>query len=113
MESKIPLSHNSSALTLNLMEVAGNEHNFSVAFVGGHMKASGIILEPSWLANAWILDHPYGSQIFNRIWNPAVFISQGAGSLSVIDLTFSKLPEKGAFRNFLSYRIDEPVLEGE
>ena len=75
------------------------------------MKAGGIILEPSWLVNAWMLDHPYGSQIFNRTWNPAVFISQGAGSLSVIDLTFSRHPENGAFRNFLSFRIDEPVVE--
>ena len=108
MESKKPLSYSTSALTLNLMEIAGNEKSFSVAFVGGQMEAGGIILEPSWLANAWMLDHPYGSQIFNHLWNPAVFISQGAGSLSVIDLTFSRNPEQGAFRNFLSYRIDEP-----
>ena len=108
MESKKPLPFNSSALTLNLMEVSGNENFFSVAFVGGQMEAGGIILEPSWLANAWMLDHPYGSQIFNLPWNPAVFISQGAGSLSVIDLTFSRNPEQGAFRNFLSYRIDKP-----
>jgi hypothetical protein len=108
MESKKPLSHKASALTLNLMEVAGNEKSFSAVLVGGQMKEGSIILDPSWLANAWMLDHPYGSKIFNRLWNPAVFISQGAGNLSVIDVKFSGHPEKGAFRNFLSYRIDEP-----
>ena len=108
MESKKPLSHKASALTLNLMEVAGNEKNFSAVLVGGQMKEGSIILDPSWLANAWMLDHPYGSNIFNRLWNPAVFISQGAGNLSVIDVKFSGQPEQGAFRNFLSYRIDEP-----
>jgi hypothetical protein len=108
MESKKPLLQKASALTLNLMEVAGNERNFSGVLVGGQMKEGSIILDPSWLANAWMLDHPYGSDIFNRRWNPAVFISQGEGSLSVIDVTFSRHPEKGAFRNFLSYRIDEP-----
>jgi hypothetical protein len=43
MESKKPLSYNTSALTLNLMEVAGNEKSFSAAFVGGQMKAGGIV----------------------------------------------------------------------
>ena len=111
MESKKPLFFRTSAWTLNLVEVAGNDRNFSVAVVGGQMKDGGFILDPSWLANAWMIDHPYGSDIYNRNWNPVVFISQGAGPLSVIDVKFVRHPGQGAFRNFLSYRIDEPEVE--
>ncbi len=64
------------------------------------MKVGGIILDPSWLANPWMLDHPCGGEIFNRLWNPAVFISQGVGDLSVIDVTFSRHPERGHLEIF-------------
>lgn len=75
MESNKMLLHKASGLTLNLMEVAGSERNFSGVLLGGQMKEGDIILDPSWLPNAWMLDHPYGSDIFNHRWNPAVFIS--------------------------------------
>ena len=111
IESNKPSLHKASALTLNLMEVAGSERKFSGVLLGGQMKEGSLVLEPSWLPNAWMLDHPYGSDIFNRQWNPAVFISQGAGRLSVIDVKFAGHLGQGAFRNFLSYRIDEPGAE--
>ena len=75
------------------------------------MKEGNIIFDPSWLPNAWILDHPYGDDIFSRQWNPAVFISQGAGRLSVLDVKFSRRLGHGALRNFLSYRIDKPEVK--
>ena len=111
MENKKPLFHQASGLTLNLIEVAGNEKIFSVVLLGGRMKEGKIIYDPSWLPNAWILDHPYGDDIFSRQWNPAVFISQGAGRLSVLDVKFSRRLGHGALRNFLSYRIDKPEVE--
>ena len=113
MENKEPLFHRASGLTLNLMEVAGSENFFSAVLLGGRMKKGNIIFDPSWLPNAWILDHPYGSDIFNRRWNPAVFISQGAGRLSVLDVKFSRRLGHGAVRNFMSYRIDKPGVEGK
>ena len=113
IENKELSFYQASGLTLNLVEVAGSENFFSVALLGGRMKEGNIIFDPSWLPNAWILDHPYGSDIFNRHWNPAVFISQGAGRLSVMDVKFSRRLGHGAVRNFLSYRIDKPEVEGK
>ena len=113
IENKELSFYQSSGLTLNLVEVAGSEKFFSAALLGGRMKEGNIIFDPSWLPNAWILDHPYGSDIFNRHWNPAVFISQGAGRLSVMDVKFSRRLGHGALRNFLSYRIDKPEVEGK
>ena len=113
IENKELSFYQASGLTLNLVEVAGSENFFSAALLGGRMKEGNIIFDPSWLPNAWILDHPYGSDIFNRHWNPAVFISQGAGRLSVMDVKFSRRLGHGALRNFLSYRIDKPEVEGK
>ncbi len=113
IENKELSFYQASGLTLNLVEVAGSEKIFSAALLGGRMKEGNIIFDPSWLPNAWILDHPYGSDIFNRHWNPAVFISQGAGRLSVMDVKFSRRLGHGALRNFLSYRIDKPEVEGK
>ena len=113
IENKGLSFYQASGLTLNLVEVAGSENFFSAALLGGRMKEGNIIFDPSWLPNAWILDHPYGSDIFNRHWNPAVFISQGAGRLSVMDVKFSRRLGHGALRNFLSYRIDKPEVEGK
>ena len=75
------------------------------------MKEGNIIFDPSWQPNAWIMDHPSGSNIFNRRWNPAVFISQGEGRLSVLDVKFSRRLGHGALRNFLSYRIEKPEVK--
>ena len=107
-ENREQLFHRASGLTLNLMEVAGSEKNFSAVLLGGQRKEGNIVFDPSWHPNAWILDHPYGSDIFNRRWNPAIFISQGVGRLSILDVKFSRRLGHGAVRNFLSYRIDKP-----
>ena len=111
IENKELSFYQASGLTLNLVEVAGSEKFFSAALLGGRMKEGNIIFDPSWLPNAWILDHPYGSDIFNRHWNPAVFISQGAGRLSVLDVKFPRRLGHGALRNFSSYRIEKPEVK--
>ena len=111
MRNNEPQLLKASGLTLSLVEIAGNDKNFSAAMLRGRMKKGDVDYDPSWRANAWTLDHPYGSDIFNRVWNPAVFISQGAGILSVIDVSFTRRLGSAALRNFLSYRIEEPKVE--
>ncbi|MBT3922741.1 MAG: hypothetical protein HOF21_09220 [Nitrospina sp.] len=111
MKNREPQLLKASGLTLSLVEIAGNDRNFSAALLRGRMKKGDVDYDPSWRANAWTLDHPYGSEIFSRPWNPAIFISQGAGGLSVIDVSFNRRLGGGALRNFLSYRIEEPKVE--
>ena len=95
-------------MTLNLMEFSGNDELFSAVLLGGQMKGNRISFDPSWQANAWNLDHPYGSDIFNRQWHPAVFISQGVGRWSVLDVKLTQSTGHGSLKNFMSYRINEP-----
>ena len=93
------------------MEIQGNDKNFSAALLRGNMIAGEITYDPSWIANAWVLNHPYGSDILGHSWNPAIFISQGAGKFSVLDVKLFGRQGYGALRKFLSYRIDEPKAE--
>jgi hypothetical protein len=59
------------------------------------------------------LDHPFGNNIFENAWNPTIFISQGSGNVSVLDVNVNQHIGKGALRNFLIFRIEEPRAEGE
>jgi hypothetical protein len=109
--NKEPLYSKPSGLTINLVEVSGNDKSFSVGLLTGHMKKSDIVYDPGWFANVWTLNHPYGTHIFNHFWNPAIFISQGEANLSALDVKFFQHPGFGALKNFLSYRIQEPRAE--
>lgn len=111
MRNKSPLLLQPSGLTLNLMEIAGNKNFFSAVFLGGRLREGKIVFDPSWRVNGWVMDHPFGSDIYSRPWNPAAFISQGAAPLSVLDVIFTQRPANGALRNFMSFRIDEPGRE--
>ena len=111
MMSKEPQLLKLSGLTLNLMEIQGNDKNFSAALLQGNMIEGKITYDPSWFANARVLNHPYGSDILDHPWNPTIFISQGAGKFSVLDVKLFRRQGYGALRKFLSYRIDEPKAE--
>lgn len=109
-EYKVPLFHRDTGMTLNLMEISGNDELFSAVLLGGKGKPDKIIFEPSWLPNAWTFDHPYGRDVFSHPWNPVAFISQGTGRFSVMDVKLTQRTGHGVLRNILSYRIDKPEM---
>ena len=92
---------------MNLVDIAGDNNNFTAVLLEGFMKKNKVIYDPTWKANSWILDHPYGTNIFEKVWNPAVFISKGSGNLSVMDVYFIRNIGSGSMRGFLSFRIAE------
>ncbi|MGY8761063.1 MAG: hypothetical protein ACKVK9_08000 [Nitrospinaceae bacterium] len=111
MENKGRQFYNDLGFTLNLVDISGNNHKFSVNLLEGSIKKNDIAYDPTWSVNPWVLDHPFGNQIFRKVWNPAIFISQGSGNVSVLDVHVNRHIGKGALRNFLSYRIEEPGVE--
>jgi hypothetical protein len=107
MNNKERSFSNDQGFTLNLVNIAGDNNNFTAVLLEGFMKKNKVIYDPTWMANAWILDHPYGTNIFNKVSNPAVFISKGSGNLSVMDVNFIRNIGSGSMRSFLSFRIAE------
>ena len=54
------------------------------------------------------MDHPYGTSIFNRTWNPTISLSLGSSTVSVLDVHFFKKNKAGMIKDFLSYEISMP-----
>ena len=96
------------SLSLNLMNVSGNDRNFSAAFLEGQMADKQIKHNPSWGINGWTLDHPYGTSILNRNWNPVISVSSGASTVAVLDVHFFEKRNAGMLKDFLSYEISMP-----
>ena len=105
---KIQQSKAGSSLNLNLMNVSGSDRDFSAAFLEGQIVDKQIKHNPSWKINSWNLDHPYGSSIFNRNWNPVVSVSSGASTVAVLDVHFFENKNVGMLKDFLSYEISRP-----
>jgi hypothetical protein len=110
MENKENSFLNNPGFTLNLVNVAGDNNNFTAVLLEGYMIKDKVIYDPTWQVNAWILDHPYGTDIFESVWNPAIFISKGMGNVSVLDVNFISKIGRGALKDFFSVRIEEPRM---
>ena len=90
------------------MNVSGSDRDFSAAFLEGQIVDKQIKHNPSWKINSWNLDHPYGSSILNRNWNPVVSVSSGASTVAVLDVHFFEKKNVGMLKDFLSYEISRP-----
>ena len=111
MENKGHQFYNDLGFTLNLVDISDNNHKFLVNFLEGSIKKNEIAYDPTWSVNPWVLNHPFGNHIFGKVWNPAIFISQGSGNISVLQMHVNRHIGIGALRNFLSYRIQEPGVK--
>jgi hypothetical protein len=111
MEHKKRQFYNDLGFTLNLVDVSGGNHKFSANLLEGSIKKNVIAYDPTWSVNPWVLDHPFGDQIFGKAWNPAIFLSQGSGNISVLQVNANPHIGGNALKNFLSYRIEEPGVE--
>jgi hypothetical protein len=111
MESKERQFYNDQGFTLNLVDVLDDNHELSANLLEGHIKENKFVYDPTWSVNPWVLDHPFGNQIFGKVWNPAIFISKGSGNVSILQVHVNRHIGKGALRNFLSYRIEQTGVE--
>lgn len=98
----------SDSLVLNLMNISGSDLDFSAEVLEGNMLDKQIKYNPAWRINGWTMDHPYGTSIFNRTWNPAISLSSGSSAVSVLDVHFFKKNKAGMIKDFLSYEISMP-----
>ena len=94
------------------MSVSGSNMDFSAAVLEGKMVDKQIQYNPAWRINGWAIDHPYGTSIFNRTWNPTISLSSGRSNVSVLDVHFFKKKKAGMIKDFLSYEISMPEATG-
>ena len=92
------------------MSVSGSDLDFSAAVLEGNMVDKQIQYNPAWRINGWTMDHPYGTSIFNRTWNPAISLSSGRSTISVLDVHFFKKKKAGMIKEILTYEISMPEV---
>ena len=92
------------------MNVSGSDMDFSAEVLEGNMIDNQIQYNLAWRINGWTMDHPYGTSIFNRTWNPEISLSSGPSSVSVLDVHFFKKKKAGMIKDFLSYEISIPEV---
>jgi hypothetical protein len=79
------------SMDINFMCIK-NSRDYMPYFVNGTIRSNQISFTPSWLGNAWVMDHPYGEKIFNREWRPVIFLSKPEKSFEIIKV------EKNSYR---------------
>jgi hypothetical protein len=70
-------------MTLKLL-VASNSDQPPALYLNAVNQEGNLKVPPTWLANAWTLDHPYGASIYSKPWRPWIFISTGESTQEVI-----------------------------
>ena len=77
-----PRKFESTDLSLNINFLMSNVLTGSnPIFSGADEKSSQVKFAPTWLANDWVMEHPYGSGVFSRSWSPSIFLSTGGKGL--------------------------------
>ena len=56
------------------------------------------------------MSHPYGASIFNRTWNPAISLSSGRSTISMLDVLFFKKKKADMIKEILTYEISMPEV---
>ena len=59
----------------------------------------------AWIANDWILDHPYGPDVLNQPWQAKIFITKGKQPVEIIRIPEIEQGEFGRLRGIQSYRL--------
>ena len=63
------------------------------------------VSKSAWLANEWILDHPYGPDILNQHWQTKIFITEGKQPVEIIRTSEIEQGKFGSLRGIQSYRL--------
>lgn len=89
-------------LSINLVSTTAD-----ILYVNARLEGNRFIVNQSWLANDWTLDHPYGRTIFNRSWRPIIYLSESRASFEVIQQT----NQGGLFRGLQSYQLGTRTVQ--
>lgn len=86
-----------------------NFRDYIPYFVNGAIR----LFAPSWLGNAWVMDHPFGEKIFNREWRPVIFLSKPEKSSEIIQVERKSYRKNtpGFIRGIQGFRVSYTLDE--
>ncbi len=96
--------------SLNINFLCLNQfHAFKAFYFNGVAGRNQIICNPSWIPNHVVMDHPYGWRIFERKWQPMIYLTQSRSGMEFIQVDGRRLSSQGLIRGIQSYRISLPA----
>jgi hypothetical protein len=101
------LTTSAPALTIKFL-VASNSDQPPALYLNAVNQEGNLKYSPTWLANAWTLDHPYGANIYSKPWRPWIFISNDAMSQEIIQTNLQDAGPPSALWGFRSYVVMSP-----
>jgi len=105
-----PTVSDTSVLTLKFL-VTSNSDQPSALYLNTALQEKNSKNAPTWLANSWTLDHPYGAEIYFRTWRPWIFLSNGTPSREIIHAYVPKPDTPGTLWGLRSFMVTTPELE--
>jgi hypothetical protein len=108
-----PLKNFTSGLPVMTLKflVASNSDQPPALYLNAVNQEGNLKVSPTWLANAWTLDHPYGAKIYSKPWRPWIFISTGVSTQEVIQTNLPDQDTPNILWGFRSYAITAPKSE--
>jgi hypothetical protein len=97
------LEHNDASLNINFL-MTNYLPGVHPIFSGAEEKSSQVKFAPTWFANDWVMEHPYGNNFFPRRWFPNIFLSQG-GKVLILGGNLDNDYGIGKLKNILGFQL--------
>ena len=92
------------SININLV-AADRKIGRKVSYLHAVEEDGKYVSKSTWLANEWVLDHPYGPDILNQHWQTKIFITEGKQPVEIIRTSEIEQGEFGSLRGIQSYRL--------
>ena len=92
------------SININLV-AADREIGRKVSYLHAVEEDGQYVSKSAWLANEWVLDHPYGPDILNQHWQTKIFITEGKQPVEIIRIPEIEQGQFGHLRGIQSYRL--------
>lgn len=100
---------NDSAFSINInLMTADRKAGRGVSYLHAVEEDGQFVSRKAWIADEWVLDHPYGPDILNTSWQTRIFITEGKQPVEIIRIQEIEQGNPGRLRGIQSYRLVVP-----
>ena len=95
-----------SVFSININLVSADRHlGKKMSYLHAVEEHGQYVSKNAWIANDWVLDHPYGPGILNQPWQAKIFITKGKQPVEIIRIPEVQQGKFGRLRGIQSYRL--------
>jgi len=106
-ESEVGEGDTDFSININLL-TADRKAGSEVSYLHAVEESGQYISRNAWIADEWVLDHPYGPDILHTPWQTRIFITEGKQAVEIIREQEIEQGNPGRLRGIQSYRLVVP-----